>query len=83
MGRNASDARMDARHLADLLKYGAHMLKEEEHGGAAKAEEEFKNENIDDILRGRTEKRALGSRKGNAFSVARVREQGLCSYHDL
>ena len=37
---------------------------------AKKEEEAFAAENIDQILAGRTEKRQIGSRKGNTFSTA-------------
>ena len=45
-----------------MLKVG-----KEDH---AKQEEAFAEENIDQILAGRTEKRQIGSRKGNTFSTA-------------
>ena len=37
---------------------------------AKQEEEAFAAENIDQILAGRTEKRQIGSRKGNTFSTA-------------
>ena len=37
---------------------------------AKQEEEAFADENIDQILAGRTEKRQIGSRKGNTFSTA-------------
>lgn len=43
------------------------MGKEDE---AKQEEEAFAEENIDQILAGRTEKRQIGSRKGNTFSTA-------------
>ena len=51
---------------------------------AKQEEEAFAAENIDQILAGRTEKRQIGSRKGNTFSTAtfssnEVRYFLLCS----
>lgn len=58
----------DGKRISELLKHGAHCLKMDE-----KAEEEtnaFQTENIDEILSSRTEKRQIGGRAGNTFSVA-------------
>jgi SNF2 family DNA or RNA helicase len=58
----------DGKRISELLKHGAHCLKMDE-----KAEEEtnaFQSENIDEILSSRTEKRQIGGRAGNTFSVA-------------
>jgi len=49
------------------LLWGAQVGKEEE---AKQEEEAFAEENIDQILAGRSEKRQIGSRKGNTFSTA-------------
>lgn len=47
---------------------------------AKQEEEAFADENIDQILAGRTEKRQIGSRKGNTFSTATFssNEVGIC-----
>ncbi|KAL0045080.1 hypothetical protein WJX82_007731 [Trebouxia sp. C0006] len=66
---SCGDPEQDSKKIADLLKYGAHSLvgKEEE---AKQEEEAFAEEDIDQILAGRSEKRQIGSRKGNTFSTA-------------
>ena len=63
----------DGARIAALLKHGAHCLKDED-----KANEEtdaFLSEDIEQILKGRTEKRQIGGRAGNTFSVATFGEQ--------
>jgi len=65
-GANGS---FSAKELSNLIKYGAHMFHDED--GARKKGEEFENQDIDAILSGRTEKRTVGSRKGNLFSEAK------------
>ncbi len=54
------------------------MGKEEE---AKQEEEAFAEEDIDQILAGRSEKRQIGSRKGNTFSTATfsTNEVGPCT----
>lgn len=54
----------------DFSKSGG--VQEEDTGAAQEAEKEFCGQDIDMILQGRTEKRSLGTRKGNMFSVAKV-----------
>ena len=71
----AADVEADAARIAALLRHGAHAIFNESDGGAADAAangtaDAFASEDIDDILRGRTEKRQIGSRAGNSFSVA-------------
>lgn len=46
------------------------MLSEEGAGEASAEERAFTEEGIDQILSGRTEKRQIGSRAGNSFSIA-------------
>ena len=46
------------------------MLQVGREDDAKQEEEAFAAENIDQILAGRTEKRQIGSRKGNTFSTA-------------
>ena len=63
----------DGAKITALLKHGAHCLKDED-----KANEEtdaFMSEDIEQILKGRTEKRQIGGRAGNTFSVATFGEQ--------
>ncbi|WIA09219.1 hypothetical protein OEZ85_008629 [Tetradesmus obliquus] len=65
----------DAARIEQLLRLGAHAI-------AAGAEEEAAEdkgmaaEGIDQILAGRSEKRQLGSRKGNTFSIAHFAAAG-------
>ena len=72
----AADVEADAARIAALLKHGAHAIfnsKDGDDGGDAAANgtaDAFASEDIDSILRGRTEKRQIGSRAGNSFSVA-------------
>lgn len=72
----------DAARIAQLLKQGAHALAEDGDGGAGAGGSGggaagaggggggFAAEGIEQILSGRSEKRQLGSRKGNTFSTA-------------
>ena len=64
------DPEADAKRLSELLKHGAMALAASETEAAAKETEDFETEDIDSILRGRTEKRVVGGRAGNTFSVA-------------
>jgi hypothetical protein len=64
------DPEADTKRIADLLKHGAHCLTADEIEASAKETEAFANEDIDAILNGRTEKRQIGGRAGNTFSVA-------------
>ncbi|KAK9815748.1 hypothetical protein WJX72_008847 [[Myrmecia] bisecta] len=64
---SSEDPEADSKKIAELLKYGAHSLNAEDE---AKGDEQFASEDIDQILAGRTEKRQIGSRAGNTFSVA-------------
>lgn len=70
----AADVEADAARIAALLKHGAHAIFNEDQSAAAAdangTADAFASEDIDDILRGRTEKRQIGSRAGNSFSVA-------------
>ncbi|KAG1680184.1 hypothetical protein FOA52_000297 [Chlamydomonas sp. UWO 241] len=68
-GGDSGDPEQDSARIASLLKHGAHALMAGgESGDAAGAQ--FQNENIDQILASRTEKRSIGSKAGNSFSVA-------------
>ncbi|KAK9835518.1 hypothetical protein WJX74_002180 [Apatococcus lobatus] len=66
--QSSGDPEQDHRRIADLLKNGAHTLHHENE--AHHEDAKFEQESIDAILNGRTEKRQLGSRKGNTFSTA-------------
>ncbi|CAK0786707.1 hypothetical protein CVIRNUC_009921 [Coccomyxa viridis] len=66
---NADERKVDAKRIAQLLAHGAHALRAPEDE-ANKEGEAFAQEDIDDILRNRTEKRQLGFSKGNTFSTA-------------
>ncbi len=66
--QSSGDPEQDTQRIADLLKNGAHTLHHEDE--AQQEEAAFEQESIDAILNGRTEKRQLGSRKGNTFSTA-------------
>ncbi|KAL6771482.1 hypothetical protein ACKKBG_A26555 [Auxenochlorella protothecoides x Auxenochlorella symbiontica] len=61
------DPELDSRKISELLKNGAHGL--EDMAAAAQQSNEFVSEDIGQILAGRTEKRQIGSRAGNSFSV--------------
>lgn len=67
-GANGGDPEADGKKIADLLKHGAHCLAAMD--AANKETEAFASEDIDQILNGRTEKRQIGGRAGNTFSVA-------------
>ena len=67
-GSDGNGEEMDGKKIADLLKHGAHCLDQVEE--AAAETNAFANEDIDEILKGRTEKRQIGARAGNTFSVA-------------
>lgn len=58
----------DGKRISELLKHGAHCLKDA--AAANKETDAFSSENIDEILTRRTEKRQIGGRAGNSFSVA-------------
>ena len=62
----------DGKRISELLKHGAHCLKSDEN--ADKETDAFLSENIDEILSSRTEKRQIGGRAGNTFSVANFGE---------
>eukprot|EP00878_Enallax_costatus_P046663 GHUV01056913.1.p1 GENE.GHUV01056913.1~~GHUV01056913.1.p1 ORF type:complete len:503 (+),score=214.95 GHUV01056913.1:285-1793(+) len=71
----------DAARIMKLLKDGAHAFAGEADaaaaGDAAGGEEKgMAQEDIDQILAGRSEKRQLGSRKGNTFSIAHFAAAG-------
>ncbi|KAJ9516015.1 hypothetical protein QJQ45_024466, partial [Haematococcus lacustris] len=75
---SGGDPEADAERLAVLLAQGAHALllapaapQGEGAEAAGSKDTAFQQEDIDTILQGRTEKRQLGSRAGNTFSVAR------------
>lgn len=59
---DSSDPHTSSKKILDLLRNGAHSLASNENGGA------FVAENIDQILKNRSEKRQIGSRAGNTFS---------------
>ncbi|KAG2455048.1 hypothetical protein HYH02_000873 [Chlamydomonas schloesseri] len=64
-----TDPEADSARIADLLRNGAHGLLGDMEAGAKKGEA-FAGEDINQILEGRTERRQIGSRAGNTFSVA-------------
>ena len=66
-GSNGGDE-LDGKKIAELLKHGAHCLDKVEEANAET--DAFASEDIDQILSGRTEKRQIGGRAGNTFSVA-------------
>eukprot|EP00798_Chlamydomonas_sp_ICE-L_P018821 gene18821-25366_t len=59
------DPEADSKRITSLLRDGAHAITAFEHQS-----EEFQKEDIDQILAGRTEKRSIGGKAGNSFSVA-------------
>ena len=65
---------LDGKKIADLLKHGAHCLDKVDEANAET--EAFAEEDIDEILKGRTEKRQIGGRAGNTFSVATFAVEG-------
>jgi SNF2 family DNA or RNA helicase len=65
---------LDGKKIAELLKHGAHCLDKVEEANAET--EAFASEDIDQILKGRTEKRQIGGRAGNNFSVATFEVEG-------
>uniref|UniRef100_A0A061RW02 Chromodomain-helicase-DNA-binding protein 7 n=1 Tax=Tetraselmis sp. GSL018 TaxID=582737 RepID=A0A061RW02_9CHLO len=69
MGAQATtvDPELDRKRIMGLLKDGAHGLSAPQK---ASDEAAFAAEDIDQILTRRTEKRQIGSRAGNSFSVA-------------
>jgi len=73
-GSVVGDPEADSKKIADLLKRGTHCLGDDLGGGgeqrAATATDAFAAEDIDEILAGRTEKRQIGNRAGNTFSMA-------------
>ncbi|GLC56571.1 hypothetical protein PLESTB_001122300 [Pleodorina starrii] len=64
-----SDPESDSARIAELLRHGAHGLLADMEAGL-KQGEAFASEDINQILAARTEKRQIGSRAGNTFSVA-------------
>ncbi|KAG2496454.1 hypothetical protein HYH03_005678 [Edaphochlamys debaryana] len=66
---SGSDPEADSARIADLLRNGAHGVLADMEAGARQGEE-FASEDINQILEARTEKRQIGSRAGNTFSVA-------------
>jgi len=62
------DPEADGKKIAALLKHGAHCITSMD--AANQETEAFASEDIDEILKGRTEKRQIGGRAGNTFSVA-------------
>jgi superfamily II DNA or RNA helicase len=65
---------LDGKKIAELLKHGAHCLDKVEEANAET--EAFASEDIDAILKGRTEKRQIGGRAGNTFSIATFEVDG-------
>ncbi len=64
-----SDPEADSSRIAALLRHGAHGLLGDMEAGQRQGEA-FASEDIGHILAQRTEKRQIGSRAGNTFSVA-------------
>ncbi|EFJ48862.1 hypothetical protein VOLCADRAFT_117484, partial [Volvox carteri f. nagariensis] len=64
-----SDPESDSARIAELLRHGAHGLLADMEAGLRQGEA-FASEDINQILAARTEKRQIGSRAGNTFSVA-------------
>ncbi|GMH41988.1 hypothetical protein BSKO_09907 [Bryopsis sp. KO-2023] len=62
LGKYDADPLSNSKKIFELLKHGAHALANEEEGKA------FVAEDIDQILKNRSEKRQIGSRAGNTFS---------------
>jgi superfamily II DNA or RNA helicase len=67
-GAGGNGDELDGKKIAELLKHGAHCLDKVEEADAET--EAFASEDIDEILKGRTEKRQIGGRAGNTFSIA-------------
>ena len=68
-GKNADVNSGD--RIRELLREGAYaILKDGAEGEKEAAFQAFDSESLEDILKGRTETRQIGSRKGNNFSVA-------------
>jgi len=76
----AENLENDGKRISDLLKHGAHCLKDSDH--ADQEMDAFLSENIDVILNSRTEKRQIGGRAGNTFSVAKFGEDVDASKKD-
>lgn len=65
------DIENNSKTIAALLKNGAYGVITQDDSTAAELQEAFANEDIDQILETRTEKRILpGGRAGNTFSEA-------------
>ncbi|GLI59359.1 hypothetical protein VaNZ11_001224 [Volvox africanus] len=64
-----TDPESDAARISDLLRHGAHGLLADMEAGLQQGEA-FASEDINQILAARTEKRQIGNRAGNNFSVA-------------
>ena len=73
-GRGGNGDELDGKKIAELLKHGAHCLDKVEEANAET--EAFASEDIDQILKGRTEKRQIGGRAGNTFSIATFEIEG-------
>lgn len=68
----ADNPEYDGKRISELLKHGAHCLTDSD--AANQETDAFSSENIDEILTRRTEKRQIGGRAGNTFSVANFGE---------
>ncbi|XP_024535858.1 chromodomain-helicase-DNA-binding protein 8 [Selaginella moellendorffii] len=66
LGRFAEDQPDFTKNIESLLRHGAYVLKEDGEEDAAA----FRAEDIDQILQQRTQKRTIGGRGNNTFSVA-------------
>lgn len=76
-GRGGNGDELDGKKIAELLKHGAHCLDKAEEANAET--EAFASEDIDQILKGRTEKRQIGGRAGNSFSIATFEIEGAAT----
>ncbi|KAH7617240.1 putative Chromodomain-helicase-DNA-binding protein 7 [Nannochloris sp. 'desiccata'] len=73
-GNGGNGDELDGKKIAELLKHGAHCLDKVDEANAET--EAFASEDIDQILKGRTEKRQIGGRAGNTFSIATFEIEG-------
>lgn len=72
--KDGGNPETDGKKIAELLKHGAHCLAAMD--AVQKETDAFASEDIDQILQGRTEKRQIGGRAGNTFSMATFDAQG-------
>lgn len=69
-GMNTDNPEMDGGHIERLLKHGAHGLAGGQGEERVREDEAFANEDITETLQRRTQRRTIGNRAGNTFSVA-------------